>query len=488
MAKGKGFIQNISWNLLGAIFPLIVSIYAIPKLIAGYGDVRFGLLTLIWSIIGYFSIFDFGMGRALTKLVAERLGTEKEDELPDLTLTSVFLIGLMGIVAGIVLILSSKAILSNFLHIDGALLEESQKALQILALALPTVVLQAGIIGLLEAHNEFKAISTIRLFLGLFNFLGPVVALYWSNDLYIVTLILAAARIISTGLYLNRCFSLNILTFRNARIKFLYCKYLFRYGAWVTVSNVISPLMVQLDRFIIGSFISVSKIAYYTVPADAINKLSVAPTALISVMFPTFANVWGSSKREYGSSLFWRTSVVMLNAILPVCVIFVLFAHEGLNLWLGKTFAIESTAIVQFLAIGFLLNSLARVPHALLQSVGRPDITAKLHIIELPLYLLALWLLLSDWGVQGAAIAWSFRMFIDFFLLLYISGKTLPEVKPACNKILIVTLLAIVPIIGTMLITALTWKIIIAVLVVIISGAALFKQLLSFQSHYLKLA
>jgi len=49
--------------------------------------------------------------------------------------------------------------------------------------------------------------------------------------------------------------------------------------------------------------------------------------------------------------------------------------------------------------------------------MGRPDLTAKLHLIELPVYLTALVVLTKRYGVEGAAIAWSGRCALDMVLL-----------------------------------------------------------------------
>ena len=69
-------------------------------------------------------------------------------------------------------------------------------------------------------------------------------------------------------------------------------------------------------------------------------------------------------------------------------------AQDGLRLWLGPEFAQHSFRVLQWLAVGVFINSLAQVPFSLLQGVGRPDITATLHLIELPLYLGVLWWLI----------------------------------------------------------------------------------------------
>ena len=82
LTGGRRLARNVVWNLLGTGAPLLVAIVAIPLLIQGLGTARFGVLTLAWLVVGYFSLFDLGLGRALTKLVAEKLGKGQDDETP----------------------------------------------------------------------------------------------------------------------------------------------------------------------------------------------------------------------------------------------------------------------------------------------------------------------------------------------------------------------------------------------------------------------
>src|SRR5579872_1293162 len=66
--------RNAVWNLLSLVAPMLVALAAIPTLIHTLGADRFGVLTLAWMLIGYCSLFDLGLGRALTRLVSEGLG------------------------------------------------------------------------------------------------------------------------------------------------------------------------------------------------------------------------------------------------------------------------------------------------------------------------------------------------------------------------------------------------------------------------------
>ena len=67
MDKKHLLTQNALFNLIGTALPLGVGLISIPIVIDALGLEVFGLLTLIWTAIGYFGLFDFGMGRALTQ-------------------------------------------------------------------------------------------------------------------------------------------------------------------------------------------------------------------------------------------------------------------------------------------------------------------------------------------------------------------------------------------------------------------------------------
>jgi len=108
----------------------------------------------------------------------------------------------------------------------------------------------------------------------------------------------------------------------------------------------------------------------------------------------------------------------------------VALAQDGLTLWLGAEFAKHSFRVLQWLAVGVFINSLANVPFALLQGVGRPDLIATLHLIELPLYLGLLWWLIGTRGIEGAAIAWTARVAIDALSLFGLANRFLPGKNP----------------------------------------------------------
>ena len=89
---GKGLLaRNSLFNLAGQILPLLVGVVTIPYIVKGLGTVGFGILSITWMVLGYFSMFDLGLSRATTKFVAAHLSPDKIDRVPALIWTSLAL-------------------------------------------------------------------------------------------------------------------------------------------------------------------------------------------------------------------------------------------------------------------------------------------------------------------------------------------------------------------------------------------------------------
>ena len=95
--------RNTLWNLAGTGLPLLIGAVTIPFLIRRVGVEAFGVLTLIWALIGYFSLFDFGLGRALTQQIASACASGQESRVPRLAKSGLAFTALTGCVGGILL-------------------------------------------------------------------------------------------------------------------------------------------------------------------------------------------------------------------------------------------------------------------------------------------------------------------------------------------------------------------------------------------------
>jgi O-antigen/teichoic acid export membrane protein len=430
--EGRLLTKNSLWNLVGWGAPLLVAVVAIPLLIKGLGTERFGILTLMWVGIGYCSLFDIGLGQALTKLVAEKLGLGRSEEIPSLVWTALALMAVLGAVGTVVAGLLTPWLVHAALKISSSLQFEVLLSFYLLALSIPMVISAAGLCGVLEAYQRFDVVNAVRIPLGLFNFLSPLIVLLFSRSLVGIIAVLIVGRVAAWLSYLWLCLRV-IPSLRNVAGDRAALRPLLFFGGWTTVTNIVGPLMVYLDRFLIGTLVSMTAVGFYAAPYEVVMRLTIIPVALVGVLFPALSSGF-MHDRQRAIMLFDRGLNYIFLILFPVTLMIVTLAKEGLEIWLGHDFAHNSAGVLQWLAIGVFINSLARVPFAVIQAKGRPDVTAKLHIVELPIYLMGLWWLLNMYGILGAAIAWVLRVSFDTLILFAMAYRFVPDTGPSIHR------------------------------------------------------
>lgn len=417
LISSRLLVRNAVLNLIGNGTPMLFALIAIPNLISKLGVERFGVLTLVWVITGYFSIFDLGLSRAMTKLIAETLSQQEEKKTYIIIWTSLSMMFVLGLLGTLLILFIAPFLVNNLLNIPNDLKIETLYGIYILAVSIPIVVTTAGLIGMLQSQQRFELINIVRVPLGIYNYLAPLLVTYLNinNSLISVIIVLVMGRFIAWFIYLKFCNRI----FSNLKNKYYFCvsyvKPLLTYGGWLTISNIISPIMLYLDRFLIGSIVSVREVAYYTTPFEIVSKLWIIPTSIMAVMFPAFCATLEDTKRI--DMLYYQSRKYIFLVVFPIVITLIIFCKKFLIIWLGESFAMNSYKVMQYLSLGMLLSSLAQAPYGLIQAIGRPDITAKLHIIELPLYLIYFSILVSKYGINGAAISWFLRVTISYIIL-----------------------------------------------------------------------
>lgn len=441
LLSGVLLTKNVIWSLFGRFTPLLVALFIIPFLIQEMGTERFGLLSIIWMGVGYFSLFDLGIGRALTKLVAERLGTERQADLPQLIRTGMHLMVCFGLFAALAVGLITPWLVGSVFKIPPVLHLEAIWSFWIMAATIPFVIASAGFTGILQAWQQFARINLVRIPLGISNFIGPLFVVLYTPSLVAVTLVIACSRIVAWLLFRHFCNSLYGGPKQEARIDRNAARALLSFGGWITISNFVGPLMVYFDRFFIAAALGLSAVAYYTTPYEVITQFWILPDALMNVLFPAFATSLVLNRQRTLELYHTAVRVILVAMFAPVALV-ILFAHEGLAFWINEEFARQSAGVLRWLALGVFINCFARLPLIALQSYGRPDLTAKLHLVELPIYIVSLWFLLRQYGLTGAAMSWTLRIVVDTVFLFFLNMKVIPALRGVSIQALSMTAVA----------------------------------------------
>jgi O-antigen/teichoic acid export membrane protein len=396
---------------------MLIGVVAIPYLLTTLGVERLGVLTLVWALIGYFSIFDFGLGRALTYKVAASSARGHTDHAIGSVKSGLLLLVCIGIVGAMAITAVVYAFGVHWLNVSPRIYQETYGAILIASAAIPVTTITSGLKGILEGLQNFRVVNILKMLLGVSNFVVPVATVkIFGANLALVVSGLLVARFIVMLLYA----AVIAKIFRPSQLSHIHSgeswRELASFGAWMSVSNILSPLMVVSDRFVISHFLGGAVVAYYAIPSDFMFRLLVLPAALTTTLFPVFAHRLLSDENGI-QVLYYRALRSIALLMLPVTLIISACSYYGLRLWLGPIFADNSYIVVIVIAFGILFNSMAQISLAMIQASGDVKSTSLVHLTEVVIYLPLLILAVIRFGVVGAALIWQLRVVADFFVL-----------------------------------------------------------------------
>lgn len=430
----RKFLHSALWSLMGTVVPMLAALAAVPWLMHYLGQERLGVLSLVWVVVGYFSFLDMGLGRAVTVAVASaRSGGQHagSDEIHVLGSASVLLLGvgvaMAAVLGGCVLVWGVPFKLSSL-----DLMDEVRLALLWTLPSLPLLLLSSAFRGHLEGVGAFRALNLLRIPTGILLVAGPCVVAYFSPNLVWSCVSIFLVRLLhllvlwvliahETG---HAVAALPASLFRHSTWPWL--RRLLTFGGWVTVSNVVGPVIVYVDRFVIGATLAASSVAVYAVPFDMVSRLPVLVAALCSVLLPELARLSSLASATDPNALRQAHQLVRRSSVFSALVVAVLViggalaAPWALTLWLGADFAQQSGTLTQVLLLAFGVNAVAQIPFTALQATGRVRDVALLHSAELVPYAVLVYFAISWLGIVGAAWAWLLRSIVDYAVLTWL--------------------------------------------------------------------
>jgi O-antigen/teichoic acid export membrane protein len=204
-----------------------------------------------------------------------------------------------------------------------------------------------------------------------------------------------------------------------------YIRGLFRYGGWITISDMISPILNGLDQMIIGATLGPKATAYYSVPFSMASKVLIIPASLNRAVFPRLAVLDTSNARRVSE----KSLEIIAGLMALTCAPAIILAQPALAFWINAEFATHAHLAASILLVGMWINSIGYIPWTLLQASGRPDTVAKIHALELLPFVGLLLALISLFGLAGAAVAWCARVLMDLLLQTRFSEMKLSDLK-----------------------------------------------------------
>lgn len=412
--KGGTLKINFAINVFGAVVPLVVGLVTVPVYVRHIGDARYGVLSIVWVLLGYFGFLDLGLSRASANALARLRHAPQWARARVLVTTLVLNLGL-GLFGSLCLAVFGSYFLQHVLAVTEALKLEIAQAFPWIVGLFPLALLSGVGIGALESRERFLLANVLQVSgMSLGQIVPVILAVVVSPSLAVVVPAAVIARALSVAAILIAVYRdegpLPLVAFDRHQ-----ARKLLTYGGWISVSGIISPILSSLDQFVIGSILNVAAVAHYAVPMSLVTRSQVVAGALTRTLFPRMSSVGPDEAHSLAS----RALLSLAYVYGAICAPAIILTPVFFKYWIGADFAAVAAPVAEILFFGAWINGLAFVPYGLLQSQGRPDVTGKVHAAEVLPFIAILWGLTSAYGITGAALAWNLRCAADAACLLW---------------------------------------------------------------------
>lgn len=408
--------RHTAYNLAGALLPLGLSLVTIPAYITLIGEARYGVLSVAFLLLGYFGLFDLGLGSATAQRIA--VVGDAPGARAATFWTALLMNVALGCIGGILIWPVAMYFFGHVFNVEAPLRAEMSAAVPWLSLALPLATASGVLTGALQGRSRFLELNIVSIVTSALTQVVPL-AVAWAigADLRLLLPAVVFCRLVAIAILFERC-RIHVFAGSTPRFSRADARSLLHFGGWVTITSLVGPLMVVLDRFAIGATLGAKAVTHYVVPFQLVEKSAVVPAALCSALFPRLA----AEPASQANTLAVTAMKALASLMTPLVVLGLFLIGPFLRWWLNPEFAGYASTPARILLLGFWVNALARIPYVSLQAAGRPDVVAKCHVAELGPYLLALYLGLQGWGLAGAAAVFSVRALVDCALLMHFAG------------------------------------------------------------------
>jgi len=409
-------IKNLGSGLLAQAWTVLLGLVALPVLVRGLGAEHYGLLALSLALIGFAAVADLGVGRAASKFIAEDYERNETGRTERFVRTSLTVSIVSGLIGTAVLLLLSPVLTRRVFSIRPAMQAEAQLVFALTAIGLLPVLLRILFDGVLAGHHRIAFLNMTNMLANTLKVGFSIAAILTGHSVLAIVAINVAVcflHAIGLGWYTYRFFSgrIRIVFGWDQRI----ARQLLELGLISTLSWVLANVIfLYADRVIIGMFLPLAMVGYYTMAFDIASKQWYISSSVSQTFFPVFSGQSVTNQGALGQS-YIQAAKALAVLVTGATMLLGVFSRELLTYWISPDFAAHSTAPLMLLGIGILFSCYVTIPYtAIISASTRPAVCAAIFGAAIVVHIGASLWWLRLWGIVGVALAFAIAYALVF--------------------------------------------------------------------------
>jgi O-antigen/teichoic acid export membrane protein len=179
---------------------------------------------------------------------------------------------------------------------------------------------------------------------------------------------------------------------------------LIKFGRWILLVGIIATLGSSLLQMVISRKLGVMELGLYYLAAKlAFIPYEVSSEVVGSVAFPIYARLQTDAEKVFR---LFRAILLTVSAILiPTCFLMIVLAPSLVTNVLGSKWE-GTVTLIQLLALVNIIGLFGDMTIPILKGVGLPHHQVAIELIQTTLLVASIWVLIDQFGVLGAPMAW----------------------------------------------------------------------------------
>jgi len=330
-------LKNIASSWGGLAVNIAVGFFLSPFILHHLGDEAFGLWVLVFSLTGYYGIFDFGIRSSLIRYVSKFQATHDRDELARLINTSLFTYSCLGLLLVAPTVLGALYV-DRLFHVPPGFLKQAQVLFLMvgssLALGFPLGI--SG--GILEGLQKFYLMNWTNIVATLARAVLIIYVLRHGLGLLTVALITVSLPLVASAVRAVIAQRLLTIPYGWKYVSRESLRQVANYGSVTFMIIVASRLRFKTDAIIIGSFLSASAITYFSIGARLVDYAGEVVSSLAQIFTPMSSHFHATGDYAQLRRIFISGNRACALVMFPITVALVVMGKSVIEAWVGPRY------------------------------------------------------------------------------------------------------------------------------------------------------
>jgi len=395
-------LKNVTSSWAGLALNIAVGFFLSPFILHHLGDDAFGLWVLIFSLTGYYGIFDFGIRSSLIRYVSKFQATGDKEQLARLINTSLFTYSCLGAILLVPTAVGTFYV-DRLFRIPPAFLHDARILFLIvgtsLALGFPLGI--SG--GILEGLQRFYLLNWTNMVSLLVRATLIVLALRHGYGLLTIALLTVALPLITSAVRAGMAQRILAIPYGWKYVDRASLRQVANYGSVTFMIIVAARLRFKTDAVIIGSLLSAAAITHFSIGARLVDYAGEVVSSLAQIFTPMSSQFHATGDYDGLRQIFIAGNRACAFVMFPICVTLIVMGKSVIESWMGPRY-VSSYIVLLILLIPATLYNAQTTSNRILFGISQHRPLAIVVLIEGVANVILSVALVRPLGIVGDAI------------------------------------------------------------------------------------